>query len=105
MIFEGDFEMAKLERVPSMSVPGDFYSTMSDIWILAENGKVYKRKQPKRRKKIHAQIWGETMEVWDNPERGYYNEKYGLIYCHGAVSQELERKLAKKFPSAIRLIG
>lgn len=78
------------------ATPADFYSTKSHMWILLK-GKV--RMSQKKKEMIHACIWGN--KAWDIPERGYYNDSYGLIHCHGRVTRELIYKLAKKFPRAI----
>jgi hypothetical protein len=77
-------------------LPFDFFSTKSAMWILDEQtGKI----RMSSKNQIHAQIWGS--EAWNNELRGYYNDSYGIITCHGHVSDTLMQKLAKKFPRAI----
>ena len=76
------------------ATPDDYYSTKSHMWILLD-GKI----RWSKKKNIHAQIWGT--EAWNIPQRGYYNDGYGLIHCHGKASPELVNMLAKKFPRAM----
>ena len=77
-------------------LPNNFYSTKSHMWILLD-GKV----RYSKRENIHATIWGP--EAWNIPQRGYYNDSFGIIHCHGKVTPELARMLAKKFPRAMYL--
>lgn len=86
--------LEKIDRCP----PG-FFSDFDYLWVLKGN-RVYKRKRA-RKDTIHAKVWGDW--VWSVDERGYYSSKDGVLSCHGAVSKDLERKLAKKFPEAIRI--
>jgi hypothetical protein len=74
--------------------PEDFYSTKTHMWILID-GKVRMSKKCK----IHAEIWGE--DAWGIDQRGYYNDNYGIVTCHGKTTTDLERMLAKKFPRAM----
>jgi hypothetical protein len=77
-------------------IPHDFYSTKSHMWILDPETK---KVRMSKKQLIHASIWGEW--VWNQPLRGYYNDNYGLVMCHGFVDDELMRKLSKKFPRAM----
>ena len=80
--------------------PDDFYSTKTHMWIMLD-GKI--RMSKKKSHLIHAHIWGE--DAWNIEERGYYNDNYGIVSCHGKVSEELINKLAKKFSRAMYIKG
>lgn len=77
-------------------LPQDFYCTKTHTWILID-GKV--RMSAKKSHMNHSTIWGEF--AWDVKERGYYNDKYGLISVHHNVDSSVVDKLAKKFPRAM----
>ena len=85
-------ELEKWEK----ALPNDFYGNAEFLWIVLENGKV---ETFLRSDEIHALIWGH--EAWDIDERGYYNPSYGIITCHGKISQHVMRKLSKMFEDAI----
>ena len=90
--------MTKLERISSTELPNDYYNSMDYLWI-KKNNQVYKRKRTNHQ--IHEEIWGP--DVWANEERGYYNSNYEIVTCHTSVDLDLERKLLKKFPTALKL--
>jgi hypothetical protein len=90
--------MAMLAHWNKEHLPPNFFGDHF-LWIL-KDGKVYKRKA---NGKMHTNVWGS--EVWDIEERGYYNQEFGLITCHGEISLDLKRKLARKFKDAMFVRG
>jgi hypothetical protein len=79
-------------------LPNDFFSTKTHMWIMLD-GKIHMSKK----KQIHAEIWGE--KAWEIPDRGYYNDYYGLVTCHVKMTEEMVNKVAKKFPRAMHYKG
>ena len=97
------------------SIPDRFYSTVTHLWILLDDGTVAVAKKnhsvggiredtphvsgADEEGRVHEEVWGSS--VWSNEKRGYYSHEHGLVTCHGDSSPELRNKLARKFKEAI----
>jgi hypothetical protein len=92
-------EFARYDK--GMPCGKEFCENRTGLWMLVE-GKIEVHKFEEDENAIHADVWGTR--AWGTPERGYLFDPLGLITCHGGVSAELEKKLARKFKDACYLL-
>ena len=78
-------------------MPDDFFAAVSHLWLTNKDGKV--EIHEKTDGLIHADVWGQA--AFENPQRGYFSEKYGIVTAHTKVKPVIINQLARKFKTAI----
>jgi len=68
------------------------FMNRTHLWCELEDGTI--GCEPTSRCEVHADVFGAY--AWDTSSRGYVFENESVVTCHGNMSPNLERKLAKK---------
>lgn len=73
----------------------NYIKNIDYLWILLD-GKVEIKKNESTCD-MHCDYWGE--EVWDNPNRGYFEEKTNTVTIHASekIGRDTVKKIARAF--------
>ena len=93
--------MSELVRFDGLLPMGDEFNKLrTGLWMEVD-GKI-EVVETDGEFRIHADVWGGA--AWGTSARGYLFDSLALVTCHGSVTGELEKKLARKFKDIVYVL-